>query len=343
VKTPHASWRRSIPLIDAHVHLAVPYLDAAVRIMDRVGIARMICLNASTGAKLEEELRAFCAYPGRFFAFAGVDFTRVDAPGFGREQAEALERAVEGGAVGLKMHKSFGLHVRDADDRVLRVDDARLDPVWEKAAVLGVPVAFHTADPKAFFQPLTPHNERWKELSHNPHWSFADRERFPHDFEELLAQLENVVRRHPRTTFLGVHFANDAEDLENVARMLETYPNYYVDTAARIGEMGRHDPLLVREVFHRFSRRILFGTDLGVRGERVMLGAPQDVETPDDSVVRFYADHWRYFETADRNIPHPTPIQGDWTVNAIDLPCDTLARLYHRNAEELILKQRKAD
>ncbi|MGQ9525676.1 MAG: amidohydrolase family protein [Armatimonadota bacterium] len=337
--TPHESWRRSIPVVDAHVHLFSEYLPYAARLMDRVGIARMISLDAFTGEQLMRELDAYRAYPGRFYAFAGLDYSGLDEPGWAQRECEKLEQAVDAGAVGLKIHKSLGLTVKDSQGLVLRVDDDRFGPIWDKAGELGIPVAFHTADPKAFFLPMTPENERWKELSLNPHWSFADRTKYPYGFDELLNQLENVVRRHPRTRIIGVHFGNDAEDLENVARMLDTYPNYYVDTAARLGEIGRHDPRRVRGVFSRFSDRILFGTDLGIRSERLMLGTPQDRDTSEDDAVAFYRAHWAYFETPGRGMPHPIPIQGDWTIDAIDLPREVLYRLYCRNAEDLILSQ----
>ncbi len=44
---------------------------------------------------------------------------------------------------------------------------------------------------------------------------------------------------HPHTTFVGVHVGCYAENLAWVGRMLDTYPNFYVDTAARIAELGR--------------------------------------------------------------------------------------------------------
>ena len=35
-----------------------------------------------------------------------------------------------------------------------------------------MPVAIHCGDPKAFWQPATPDNERWDELQAHPEWSF---------------------------------------------------------------------------------------------------------------------------------------------------------------------------
>ena len=38
---------------------------------------------------------------------------------------------------------------------------------------------------------------------------------------------------------MGVHVGCYAENLAWVGRMLDTYPNFYIDTAARIAELGR--------------------------------------------------------------------------------------------------------
>ena len=55
------------------------------------------------------------------------------------------------GAEGLKIWKPFGLRVRDQQDELVAVDDARLDPIWATAAELDWPVLIHVADPVAFF------------------------------------------------------------------------------------------------------------------------------------------------------------------------------------------------
>ncbi len=40
--------------------------------------------------------------------------------------------------------------------------------------------------------------------------------------------------------------------------------------------------------------------------------------------IDFFKKHWRFFETADKDFAHMTPIQGDWTISAIALPADVL-------------------
>ncbi|MFP8890243.1 amidohydrolase family protein [Natrialbaceae archaeon A-CW2] len=333
IETNHAAWRRENPVIDMHTHIGVDYLDDAVRFMDQNGLEMMVDISAHTGESFETLIEGFSEYPDRFAAFSGINFEDLGEDGWIERELERMEEAVEAGAVGFKIHKRMGMVYTDPDGDIVPVDDERLAPIFEKAADLDVVVAFHIADPKAFFRPLTPENERYEELSENPDWWWGDREKHPYGWWELIRQLEKVISRHPETKFLGVHFGCAAEEVEYVADVMRDNPNYIIDVSARLGEMGRHDPERVRDIFLEFQDRILFGTDLGVR-ESVMLGSPQGFDPTDEDVEEFYDAHWHYFETDEAEIAHPTPIQGDWTVDAIDLPRDVLEKFYFENARK---------
>src|SRR5699024_8018828 len=159
------------------------------------------------------------------------------------------------GYAGLKVAKHLGLGAKNPDGSLIPVDDPRFDPVWAKAGELGVPVAIHTGDPKAFFEEPTPENERWAELKLAPRWSFYGEE-FP-SRKELLDARNRVVARHPETTFILLHFGGNPENLEYVDELLQTYPNVFIDVAARVAEIGRHPPKKVREFFGKYQDRII--------------------------------------------------------------------------------------
>ncbi len=86
---------------------------------------------------------------------AWMDWSGIERNDFVAITLDRLERQVERAAIGLKFWKDLGLSVRDRSGMLLRVDDERLAPFFDKAAELGVPVMFHTADPAAFFCLLT--------------------------------------------------------------------------------------------------------------------------------------------------------------------------------------------
>lgn len=334
-------------LIDAHAHLAGYRVWPEVQsVLDEVGIDYI--LNLSGGSPRRGQTLAMMLAEdsgGRVLNLMTIDWEGIDEVAFGDTLAAELELLVNDyGYVGLKVSKALGLYARDGTGELIAVDDPRLFPLWEKAGELGVPVFIHTSDPLAFWDPITPENERYAELSAHPGWSFAGPEFPPR--ETLLAQRDHLLALFPDTTFVGVHFANNPEDLEYVARTLDTYPNFYVDIAARVPEIGRHDPERVRELFVRHQDRILFATDIAIvrrrTGTEYVLGSSGPTPATRDMVGPFFDAHRRFFETDDRDFAHPTPIQGDWTIDGIDLPDDVLDKVYYLNAYRLVLEGRRS-
>jgi predicted TIM-barrel fold metal-dependent hydrolase len=294
------------------------------------GVVNLGILEAR-GISFQEGIRCFRRALGdRMVYFPTPDFSDV-APGFAERMAEDLERKVEAGACGLKIFKELGLRHKDADGNLIPVDDPRLDPLWAKAGELGVPVLIHTADPVAFFRPLDENNERWEELQLHPDWHFGQPE-FP-DHDTLLAQRNRVIGRHANTTFIGAHLGNYPENLTYADSCLDRYSNFYVDTTARIGEIGRHPADEVRAFFIKHQDRVIFGTDLTLGWDAFEAKDQEDMA----ELKRFYDAHWRFFETNEWQIEYPGfPIAGRWKVDGIGLPDGVLQKLYFRNAQRLI-------
>jgi predicted TIM-barrel fold metal-dependent hydrolase len=347
VRTEAQSWRTAHLLVDLHEHIAPTpeHLARAVAIQDAVGIGLAVNLSGGTVTKIKHGPSAFeltkamsdRLYPGRFLEYVNLDFADWDEPDFSARAVKQVEEGYRLGAAGLKVFKSLGLYLRDRHDKLIRVDDPKLDPVWERCGELGMPISIHTADPRAFWLPFNASNERWEELKDNRGWWFGDPALYP-PREELLAELDRVIGRHPETTFVSVHFANNAEDLAWVEASLDRHPNMMADLAARIPEIGRHDPEEVRRLFIKDQDRILFATDFQVYG-RLTLGSGGSGPAPtDDDAKDFFEKHWRWLETRDKNFPHMTPIQGSWTISGIGLPASVLRKIYFENARRLLAR-----
>jgi predicted TIM-barrel fold metal-dependent hydrolase len=316
--------RPAFPAVDIHNHLGggaawlTPQrVERYLREMDAAGVRTVVNLDGGWGQRLRETLRALDeAHPGRFLTYALLNFDGLDDPDWGRREAGRLEESFKAGAKGLKFHKTFGLSYRFKDGKLLRIDDRRLDPVWEMCAKYKRPVTIHTADPAAFFTPLDRFNERWHELNAHPEWLFYGKGLPARD--ELLAMRNRVIARHPKTTFVCAHFGNNPEDLTTVGKWLETYPNMYIDVDARISELGRQ-PYTTRKLFLKFHDRIMFGTDT----------------PPDREAYRIY---YRFLETDDEyfDCARSHHRQGFWNIYGIFLPKEVLAKVYHKNAERLL-------
>jgi predicted TIM-barrel fold metal-dependent hydrolase len=336
-RTRGAPERPSFPAIDAHNHLGpTPFSDGwerrtpadLVAALDASNIAAIVDLDGGWGDALRRELEHWGPLTDRVAVFAGLDYTMwPEHPDFGAVEAARLRDAASVGARGLKVWKLLGLRARDAAGRLVPVDDPRLDPLWATAGAVHLPVIIHVADPIAFFEPLDVSNERYEELRAHPDWHFwptrtptrRAMDGFP-PFDELIDGLEALVARHPATTFIGAHVGCAAEDLGRVHRMLAAYPNWNIDIAARIGELGRQ-PYSARELILRWPDRVLFGTD-----------AP-----PDPAAWQVYA---RFLETRDESFPYDPDggpgSQGRWQIHGLGLPDDVLGAVYAGNARRLI-------
>jgi len=335
--------RSHLPRLDVHTHISPEALPRALAVMDQWGIDGMVNLSGGPPGpprnKLEEQLAIARASGGRIAVFANVNWVKAvrTRPDYGVALAEELREAKKLGAIGFKISKGLGLGYPAPDgEHLLAVDDPKLDPLFEEAGKLGMPVSIHTGDPKAFWQPPDEKNERLEELRAHPDWSFFGEPVAP--WAELYAQFERRVARHPQTTFIGVHFGNDPEDPDNVGRMLDKYPNLYIDTAARVPEIGRHDATRMRQFFEKYQDRILFGTDLGVgpTQDDMMYGSNGSQAPTLADERRYFEATWRYFETKDKQFESPTPIQGKWKIDGLGLSEAVLRKVYFENAARLL-------
>jgi predicted TIM-barrel fold metal-dependent hydrolase len=325
------------PVVDAHAHLGpTPFgggwlsrpVSELLGVLDGVGCEAIVDLDGGWGERLRTELDHYASGSDRVVVFAGVDYDGFALDDrFGEREAARLRDSAAAGARGLKVWKLLGLRARDARGRLVAVDDPRLDPLWSTAGELGLPILIHVGDPIAFFEPLDRLNERYEELVEHPDWHFwptrpagadASDPRFP-PFDEVMAAFRRMVERHPETTFIGAHVGCAAEDLDWVSSMLDGCPNYSVDVAARLGEVGRQ-PYAAREFFIRHQDRIVFGTD----------GDPDPGE---------YLRWYRFLETRDESFDYggdEVPAQGRWQIHGIGLPDEVLRKVYRENARRIL-------
>jgi predicted TIM-barrel fold metal-dependent hydrolase len=316
----HEVPRARYPVVDFHGHppnLASPdNIRSVVEAMDRLNIGVMVQAQPSSGERLTNQIAAVRAagYADRFVFFASLDLRNV-GPGSGARIAAQLEADVRAGAVGVgEIMKNFGLSITKADGTRLRMDDPELDVVWETAARLGIPVFVHTGDPAEFFQPLDYQNERWLEMALFEDRRFFDRSRFT-AFDDLMAERDRMVEKHPNTTWVLAHMGWHTQDLARLGAIFDRNPNVLAELGAVLYDLGRQ-PRFAREFFVRYSDRILFG---------------KDSFAPDE-----YPYYWRVFETADEYFDYYRDYHAFWKLYGIDLPDDVLRKVYYQNAQRII-------
>jgi predicted TIM-barrel fold metal-dependent hydrolase len=339
------------PVVDVHCHVArtareaggVPLgeltrIDAdvasVVAMMDRRNVKTMVNLTGGYGSGLVDSVRALQqSHHDRFVVFTEPAWDRFASGDYAQWQGDEIARAKAAGARGLKILKTLGLYLREqiTSGALVAIDDRRFDSMWEACGALGLPVAIHIADPEAFFLPIDRFNERYEELNAHPDWSFHGRD-YP-TFASLIAARDRLLARHPKTTFVGLHVGHDSENLAAVGEALDRFPNFHVETAARIAELGRQ-PRATRRFFDRYQDRVLFGTDT-TPGRGALVA--------DSYVDAMYRIYFRFFETDDEYFeysPSAVPPQGRWRIDGLALPDGILRKLYFENAERLLGRAR---
>ncbi|MHB1068601.1 MAG: amidohydrolase family protein [Gemmatimonadaceae bacterium] len=317
VTTEHLVPKARFPVIDFHGHpggqiATAAGLEQMGAEMDALNIGLMLTANNTSGEALQRVLAAVGASPkmkDRVRVLTGVDFRNV-GPGWAEKAVAQLGADVAAGAVGIgEIGKGLGLSYKKADGSRLKIDDPELDPIWQAAARLKIPVFIHTADPQEFWDDINFRNERWLELA-----LFPGR-RYPAEsnpsFETLMTERDNLIRRHPNTTFVAAHLGWHANDLGRLGKMFDSMPNLYAEVGAVLYDIGRQ-PRGAHDFFVKYQDRILFG---------------KDSYQPEE-----YPYYWRVFETRDEYFDYYRHYHAFWKLYGIDLPDTVLKKVYYQNA-----------
>src|SRR3954466_15483077 len=314
VADEHLVPRAKFPVVDVHTHGSSSFINNPERIkeMDALNLRVLVDLSGGTNPQeIKNKVDAINAspYKDRFRVFANVSWNGAGTPEWEQKALADLRQAVKNGAIGLKVFKELGLTNRKAEGSRLAVDDPALDPIWDRAGELNIPVIIHPAEPQEFFSPLDNHNERWLELN-----IFADRFRPPAKyptFEQLMTERDHMFAKHPKTRFIAAHFAWYGNDLQRAARLLDTLPNVTLEVAAVLYEFGRQ-PYAAAQFFTKYQDRIMFGKDT--------------YETTE------YPYYWRVFETHDEYFDYYRGYHAFWKLYGMALPDEVLKKLYYKNA-----------
>jgi len=315
----HPRTKAKYPFIDVHNHqrrdMPASEVEKLVADMDRIGLAVMVNLSGGTGDTLKQSLATLRgAHPRRFVAFANVDLSKIDEPNFGVNAARQLEEDAKNGAVGLKIFKNLGMFVTDASGKRVPTDDPRLDPIWEKAGQLGIPVLIHTGEPVAFWSPVDKHNERWLELQQFPNRRRDDPAKFA-SFQQTMDEQFSLFRKHPKTKFIAAHLAWLGNDLGRLGQLLDELPNVYTEIGAVLYELGRQ-PRAARAFLIKYQDRVLMGKDIWNADE--------------------YATYFRVLETEDEYFDYYRKRHAFWKMYGLGLPDEVLKKIYYKNALAII-------
>jgi predicted TIM-barrel fold metal-dependent hydrolase len=256
---------------------------------------------------LEEALDVQRNWPGR------VQFIAI--PKWQENSTDDWLRRVESfyniGSRIIKFHMAPGtMHARG-----WRLDSPEIRRIMKEAADRGMILMSHVGDP-----------DTWYNGKYTDYAKYGTREEHYRLWEDALSD----YKRHP---WLGAHLGGNPEDLPRLQRLLDSYPNLYLDCSATrwiVREISaRRDA--ARDFFIRNQDRILFGSDQVSGDERGF----------DFLASRFWC-HRKLWETA---YVGPSPIldpdlppDQQPTMRGLALPDQVIQKMYHDNTVKLLAR-----
>jgi len=319
-----------VPKIDSHMHLHNPeatFIEAA-----RAQNFKVLTINVDYPdfPPLDEQFRVAVALHTVFpstVAFAGAfPVTDFESAGWLERTQRRIDAAMAAGAVGIKVWKNVGMSLRDAQGKLVMLDDVRLKPVFDYMEAKGITLLDHQGEPYNCWLPLdkmSVNNDREYFKAHPQYHMYLHPE-MP-SWEDQMAARDRMLDAHPKLHFVGMHMASLERDVDELAAFLDRYPGASVDVAARIGQIqsqGQQDREKMRRFFIKYQDRLLYATD--IEQEPTQPGAEMAHETG-----KAWREQWRYFTSADtfKVADLDKPVKG------LALPRGVIDKLYHLNAE----------
>lgn len=322
-----------VPVVDGHIHFPHPDLmDDLLAVMETMRVARanLVAVPDLQAINQNPALIHFKAHhPRRVYVSGALDYTQMwadpaQAPESLASQVATLKAI---GFDGLKMvegkpavRKLVGLHF----------DGPEYAGLWAALEEQGFPVVFHVADPEEFWDA-----RRCPDWARAQGWFYGDGTYILK--EELYAEVERVLERHPGLRVAFAHFYFLSADLVRAGEFFDAHPSVCLDLTPGV-EMYLNfarNPDAARDFFIQYQDRLVYGTDIGAGS--VQRDPAQGLDRADALgrtwIVREFLERGTPF-VAPEELGHRLGMDASG-FHGIGLPRDVLEKIYHANFERL--------
>jgi predicted TIM-barrel fold metal-dependent hydrolase len=255
---------------------------------------------------------------GHFALCTTFDPYKFANPLFSADAIKQINRDFAQGALAVKVWKNVGMEIKDSSGKYIMSDDPKFAPIYKDIAARGKTLMTHQAEPDVAWGPPDAADPSWSYYQENPQWYVANRPGFPAK-QRILDARDHVLAQNPKLRMVGVHLGSMERDLDNIARHLDKYPNFAIDTAARMEYLMLMPREKVSAFLIKYQDRVLYGTDLDLLPD----ANPPDALTEWQST---YARDWRFLATGETLTVEGKQVRG------LNLPQPVLQKLFHSNA-----------
>jgi predicted TIM-barrel fold metal-dependent hydrolase len=241
-----------------------------------------------------------------------------EEPGFAERSIHQLNRNFSEGAVAVKIYKTIGMEIRTKSGKYLMPDNPVFESIYKDISAHNRTVIAHIAEPASCWQPPNPASPDYQYYKEHPQEYAYLHAGWPSQ-AAILAARDHMLAENPKLRVVGAHLGSIELDVNEIAKRFDLYPNFGVDTAARVPYLMLQPREKVRAFPIKYQDRVLYGTDLAIMPQENTVAALRDWEST-------YARDWAYFATDETLEYRGRKIQG------LELPKGVLPKLYHDNA-----------
>lgn len=325
--------QQSIKKIDVHAHFKYKrdYLPAFFEKWNMQGVLVDVSIVDSLGIdrSWNEYVTHAKAQPDLFFLCSSLIGVDIDKPDFAIKAITQLEQEILSGARMVKVWKNFGMVTKDASDKFIQIDDARLQPIWDFLKERNIPVMAHISEPIQAWRPLDDHNNpHYGYYTEHPEYHAYQHPEIP-SYETIIAARDNWIANNPNLKILCAHLGSMSHNVDMVAERLDKFPNIYVEPAARFGDLVGQDSKKVKAFFEKYQDRIIFGTDYGTSSPKEGK-TDNELKVEEQNLDESYLRLWTYVATKDS-----VAERGQKNIG-LGLPVAILNKFYYQNAVDFL-------
>ena len=311
--------------IDVHVHIfkTDPGFQKMLEGLDLKLLNILVIDDTNPNRKqllpqIEDAVALVRSSRGHIALCTSFDPYKFDGASFSTNAVKQLDRDFAQGAVAVKVWKNVGMEIKDRRGQYVMADDLRFEPIYKDIASHGKTLMTHQAEPDVAWGPPDANDPSWSYYQENPQWYVANRPGFPSK-QRILDARDHVLANNPKLRMVGVHLGSMERDLDNIASHLDKYPNFAIDTAARMEYLMLMPPEKVSAFLIKYQDRVLYGTDLDLQADANLPDALTEWQSR-------YARDWRFLATGETLTVKAKQVRG------LNLPQPVLQKIFRSNA-----------
>jgi predicted TIM-barrel fold metal-dependent hydrolase len=315
----------SISPIDAHIHVFAqsPALTAFLarynlHMLDILVVDNRDPFFKDFASQMQKANSVLRGNPGRAALCTTFDPYDFEKAGFAQRVIAQLNSDFAAGAVAVKIYKTLGMQIQKKNGAYLMPDDPVFAPIYQDIAAHHRTVVAHLAEPTSAWLPpnrASPDYDYYQ--SHPEEYAYAH-PKWPRK-EAILAARDHLLEQNPNLRVVGAHLGSMELSVDEIAKRFDQYPNFAVDTAARVPYLMLQPRDKVRAFLIKYQTRVLYATDLEMMPE-------SDTAKQLAAWKANYEMDWKYFSTSE------TVEYMGHKITGLALPAEVLRKLYHDNA-----------